>query len=65
MKIEITSSSKTFAIETDCGKEITVLENYDANSDSYQHSMYDTNTDEELDSDNPLFNEILEKLNNY
>lgn len=64
MNIEITASSKTFAVDTDCGKEITVVENYDANSDSYQHSMYDTNTDEELDSSDPLYNEILNEINN-
>jgi len=64
MKIEITASSKTFAVETDSGKEITVIENYDANSDSYQHSMYDIDTDEELGSDNALYNEILNEINN-
>jgi hypothetical protein len=64
MKIEITATSKTFAVETDSGREITVIENYDANSDHTETSMFDINSNDELDSGDPLYNEILNEINN-
>ena len=63
MKVELTGSTKILAIETDCEREITVIENYDANSDSYLYSMIDVNTDEELSTDDKLYNDILNEIN--
>ena len=61
--MEITkTSSTTYYSVVDKDEEYTVVEMYDANSDSTTYSIINVNSDEELGEDDCLFNEILNEL---
>lgn len=64
MEIEKTSITTFYAVTTDDGKEITVCEMYDTNTDSYSYAMEYIDCDDEISEGDKLFNEILNQITN-